>query len=96
MASPTASPTTPGEEEDSPSVDAYICITINAGAKFDNFRGAGYARVWLGDPIVAALILHDIESTDRLINELCEGLAYMRHESANAKRCEARGSGEGA
>lgn len=86
MASPTESPI-PG-----PGAAVYASITINAGAHFERYCVPEYVRIWLGDPIVGSILLQDIESTDRLINELCEALAYMRHESANAKRCEARGA----
>lgn len=95
MANPTASPTQSIEVQPTtvqPSVESYTHITIRAGAEFTlDCRADNYTRVWFGRPTAAALILHDAAALDRLINELCEALAYMRHEQANAKRCDARG-----
>ncbi len=88
MASPTASPI--------PTVESFTHITLHAGAgdgsDFDLVCEGRIPRLWLGTPTAILLDIEDADAASRLVDVLLEAIAYMRHESANAKRCEGRGA----
>ena len=76
---------------DTTEARASASITIVDGVKFDLARGSGWTSLHSGTATIFVEGGAEQACSD-LINQLFEAIAHLRHESANAKRCEARGA----